>query len=178
MTRWIALLRGVNVSGKNKVAMAEWRAGLQAMGCENVVTYLNSGNAALDTEKDRETLAGEIAGMIKERFGLEIPVYVTEQAELRRLLEQAPAWWGSKDQAIYDNLIFLLPPCTGEELYAALGAPHPELEQTFPCGEAVFWSFDLQKYQKTNWWAKTAQEPIRERITIRTAGTLRKLALL
>lgn len=47
-----------------------------------------------------------------------------------------------------------------------------------PCGDAVFWSFDRQKYQKTNWWPRTAQEPAREWITIRTAGTVRKLAVL
>ena len=42
----------------------------------------------------------------------------------------------------------------------------------------MFWSFDRQKYQKTNWWAKTAQEPMKDKITIRTAGTVRKLAEL
>ena len=113
-----------------------------------------------------------------ERFGLEIPVYAIEQESLRELLAQSPAWWGHEDKAIYDNLIFLLPPHTAEELEEALGAPHPELEWVHPCGDAVFWSFDRQKYQKTNWWPRTAQEPAREWITIRTAGTVRKLAVL
>ena len=67
---------------------------------------------------------------------------------------------------------------SAEELEEALGAPHPELEWVHPCGDAVFWSFDRQKYQKTNWWPRTAQEPAREWITIRTAGTVRKLAVL
>ena len=43
---------------------------------------------------------------------------------------------------------------------------------------ALLGSFDRQKYQKTNWWPRTAQEPAREWITIRTAGTVRKLAVL
>ena len=115
---------------------------------------------------------------MRERFGLEIPVYAIEQESLRELLAQSPAWWGHEDKAIYDNLIFLLPPHTAEELEEALGAPHPELEWVHPCGDAVFWSFDRQKYQKTNWWPRTAQEPAREWITIRTASTVRKLAVL
>lgn len=178
MTRWIILLRGINVSGKNKVPMAEWKAGLAALGYTNIVTLQNSGNAVLDAAGDRETLTGEIAGMIKERFGLEIPVYAIEQEVLRELLTQAPAWWGSEDKLIYDNLIFLLPPHTVEDLEEALGTPHPELEWVHPCGEAIFWSFDRQKYPKTNWWPRTAQEPARAWITIRTAGTVRKLAAL
>lgn len=110
------------------------------------------------------------------------PMLLVEEVEdgafLRELLAQSPAWWGHEDKAIYDNLIFLLPPHTAEELEEALGAPHPELEWVHPCGDAVFWSFDRQKYQKTNWWPRTAQEPAREWITIRTAGTVRKLAAL
>lgn len=148
MARWIILLRGVNVSGKNKVPMAEWKAGLAALGYTNIVTLQNSGNAVLDTNSDRAALIHEVTGLMRERFGLEIPVYAIEQESLRELLAQSPAWWGHEDKAIYDNLIFLLPPHTAEELEEALGAPHPELEWVHPCGDAVFWSFDRQKYQK------------------------------
>ena len=178
MARWIILLRGVNVSGKNKVPMAEWKAGLAALGYTNIVTLQNSGNAVLDTNSDRAALIHEVTGLMRERFGLEIPVYVIEQESLRELLAQSPAWWGHEDKAIYDNLIFLLPPCTADDLCEGLGEPHPTLEKVSPCGDAVFWSFDRQKYQKTNWWPRTAQEPAREWITIRTAGTVRKLAAL
>lgn len=178
MARWIALLRGVNISGRNKVVMSEWKVGLGALGYTNIVTLQNSGNALFDAEGATVALSGAIAGLMRERFGLEIPVYVTKQETLRSLLTQAPPWWGSEDKAIYDNLIFLLPPCTADELCEGLGEPHPTLEKVSPCGDAVFWSFDRQKYQKTNWWAKTAQEPMKDKITIRTAGTVRKLAEL
>lgn len=169
---------GCKCKRKNKVPMAEWKAGLAALGYTNIVTLQNSGNAVLDTNSDRAALIHEVTGLMRERFGLEIPVYAIEQESLRELLAQSPAWWGHEDKAIYDNLIFLLPPHTAEELEEALGAPHPELEWVHPCGDAVFWSFDRQKYQKTNWWPRTAQEPAREWITIRTAGTVRKLAAL
>ena len=64
MARWIILLRGVNVSGKNKVPMAEWKAGLAALGYTNIVTLQNSGNAVLDTNSDRAALIHEVTGLI------------------------------------------------------------------------------------------------------------------
>lgn len=44
MKRYIALLRGINVSGKNKIPMAELKSGFIGLGCIDVFTYLNSGN--------------------------------------------------------------------------------------------------------------------------------------
>ena len=92
MARWIALLRGVNISGRNKVAMR--KVGLGALGYANIVTLQNSGNAVFDAEGATVALSGAIAGLMRERFGLEIPVYVTKQETLRSLLTQAPPWWG------------------------------------------------------------------------------------
>lgn len=76
MARWIILLRGVNVSGKNNVPMAEWKADLAALGYANIVTLQNSGNAVLDTNSDRAALIHEVTGLMRERFGLEIPRYM------------------------------------------------------------------------------------------------------
>lgn len=96
MARWIILLRGVNVSGKNKVPMAEWKAGLAALGYTNIVTLQNSGNAVLDTNSDRAALIHEVTGLMRERFGLEIPVHAIEQESLRELLAQSPGVVGPR----------------------------------------------------------------------------------
>lgn len=61
MKRYIALLRGVNVGGKNKLPMAELQAILEGLGCAEVRTYLNSGNAAFSMDKcDEIALADSI----------------------------------------------------------------------------------------------------------------------
>lgn len=72
--RYLALPRGVNISGKNKVPMAELRQGLEALGLAEGKTHLNSGNAAF-TCRETETgaLAAAIEGMIRQRFSLEVP---------------------------------------------------------------------------------------------------------
>ncbi|MBP0981646.1 MAG: DUF1697 domain-containing protein, partial [Oscillospiraceae bacterium] len=60
-------------------------------------------------------------------------------------------------------------------LCGELGEPNRELERVENYRNAVFWSFDRKQYQKTNWWAKTADCAISEQITIRTADTMQKL---
>ena len=176
MQRYIALLRGVNVSGKNKLAMAELKQCFEAIGFTEVRTHLNSGNVLFSGEG--EGLPERIQAMIRERFGLDVPVLVITQEWLRHVLQQAPDWWGRDDKEIYDNLIFSLPPMTGTEIAEKLGVPSAGLEQVCICGDAIFWSFDRGNYAKCSWWKKSASPGIGEWITIRTASTMKKLAAL
>ncbi|MDO5346618.1 MAG: DUF1697 domain-containing protein [Lachnospiraceae bacterium] len=175
MKRYVALLRGINVSGKNKIAMAELKKGFTELGYLEVSTYLNSGNVAFSSIEEQENIAGRIEKMIKDKFEWDIPVFVISQEELRDIVNHAPTWWGTEDKAVYDNLIFMLPPLSYERLYKELGTPKAELENVFPYKNSVFWSFDRTHYQKTNWWSKTASTGISEGITIRTANTVKKI---
>ena len=179
MKRYIALLRGINISGKNKLPMADLKDGFAALGYADVRSHLNSGNLLFSTDNTEESaLAGDIRTMIAERFALDIPVYILSQEKLAHILEQAPAWWDTEDKAIYDNLIFVLPTSTAEEIAAKIGAPTLELEQVQLCNDAIFWSFDLARHSKANWWKKTAAAGIGEHLTIRTANTVKKLVTM
>lgn len=173
--RYIALLRGINVSGKNKIEMAKLRQYMEESGFQNVKTYLNSGNVIFDASQDTERLTQLLQNMIMKQFALDIPVYVERQEAVRALVEGAPKWWGTDEKAIYDNLIFILPPKTAEAVCTELGEPKERLEQVCVAVGAIFWSFDRAMYQKTNWWSKTAKEEIGRFLTIRTAGTVRKI---
>lgn len=75
MKRYVALLRGINISGKNKIAMSELKAGFAELGYTAVSTYLNSGNVVFCADiDDKEGLSNEIRSMINKRFWLDIPV--------------------------------------------------------------------------------------------------------
>ncbi len=177
MNRYIALLRGINVSGKNKIPMPELKALLSENGFAEVCSHLNSGNIIFsDEEKDTVLLAERIKNLVRGKFSLEIPVFVIAQPELKRLLEKAPQWWGTDSKDIYDNLIFAIPPYDIKSVAEKIGEPTPALEQVEICGNAAFWSFDRKLYAKANWWKKTAAAGIGEMLTIRTANTLRKIA--
>ncbi len=52
MKRYVALLRGINISGKNKVPMAELKTGFEKLAFEEVKTYLNSGNVIFSSDED------------------------------------------------------------------------------------------------------------------------------
>ncbi len=169
-------MRGINISGKNKIPMAELKKGFEDLSFQNVKTYLNSGNVIFSKdENDIPEMTERIEKMIKERFELEIPVFVIDVESLKDILDHAPEWWGSDNKEIYDNLIFILPPATFSEVSDRIGEPKKELEKIMNYRDTVFWSFDLKHYQKTNWWPKTASLDIGTKLTIRTANTVRKI---
>lgn len=174
-----AFLRGINISGKNKLPMAELKKGLEGLGFEQVKTYLNSGNVVFScTIEEERAISDKIHLMIRDVFSLDIPVFVITRDELSDVLAHAPDWWDSGDREIYDNLIFLIPPLTYERFYKEIGEPKAEYERVYNYKRAVFWSFRLDSYRKTNWWHKTASLQIGEKITIRTANTVRKTACI
>ena len=176
MKRYVALLRGINISGKNKVPMAELKKVFEELGFTEVKTYLNSGNVIFSSEKNNiGSLTGQIETMIKNQFGLDIPVFVTSKEDLKDILHHAPDWWGTENKEIYDNLIFIMPPATFAEVWDEIGEPREELKKIKEYKEAVFWSFNRKDYQKTNWWPKTASAGISGKLTIRTANTVRKI---
>lgn len=177
MKRYIALLRGINISGKNKIAMSELKKCFAELGFAEIVTYLNSGNVIFSSAiEDKDVLSNKVQLMIRDRFHLEIPVFIILQEELAELLKNAPDWWGDDNSEIYDNLIFLMPPLSYEEFYDEIGVPKAEYESVYHYKNVVFWSFSRKDYQKTNWWSKTAGSGVSGRITIRTANTVRKIA--
>lgn len=177
MKRYIALLRGINISGKNKIAMSELKKCFAELGFAEIVTYLNSGNVIFSSAiEDKDVLSNKVQLMIRDRFHLEIPVFIILQEELAELLKNAPDWWGDDNREIYDNLIFLLPSLSYEEFYDELGVPKAEYESVYHYKNVVFWSFSRKDHQKTNWWSKTAGSGVSGRITIRTANTVRKIA--
>lgn len=174
--RYIAFLRGVNISGKNKIVMAELKKGFEEIGFREVKTYLNSGNVIFSGDEDNiGCFKNKIETMIRKRFGLDIPVFVILKEELKDILQNAPDWWGNENKEIYDNIIFIMPPITFVQVFNEIGEPKKELEKIKDYKEAVFWSFSRKDYQKTNWWSKTVSADISHKLTIRTANTVRKL---
>ena len=90
MNRLIVLLRGVNVSGHNKVPMAELRSVLDAAGFTNAKTYIQSGNIALDTDDDPGVVTEQVARLLVDNFGVDVPVASIAQADVAGLLAAAP----------------------------------------------------------------------------------------
>lgn len=174
--KYIALLRGINISGKNKISMSELKSELEKNNYRNVSTYLNSGNVIFDSEIDnKEAIIKDIYEIIENKFNLEIPIFIMTAFELEDILINNPKWRGTDNKEIYDNLIFIIPPAKYEEVYNALGPPREDIEKIKEYNNSVFWSYDLKNYRKSKWWSKTAGAGIKDKITIRTANTMKKV---
>ena len=88
---FIALLRGINVGGKNKVPMRELARLFEAAGCSDVSTYIQSGNVVLTTTAKRAaTLPVVIARDIAARFGCTVPVILRTASELHDVARANP----------------------------------------------------------------------------------------
>ena len=119
--RYVAFLRGINISGKNKVSMAEVKKGFEKLDFIEAKTYLNSGNVIFSSDAaDTIKITSRIEEMIKNQFGLDIPVFVISKEKLEDILHHAPDWWGDESQEIYDNLIFIMPPITFKDVYSEI----------------------------------------------------------
>lgn len=91
MTTHLALLRGINVSGHNMIKMEALKTTLEAIGFQNVQTYIQSGNVFVDTEEDN---AAKVGFMIKQEifkvFGHEVPVVVIGKEDLAVCFKNNP----------------------------------------------------------------------------------------
>ena len=87
---FIVILRGINVSGKNKLPMQELRSLLNELGFENVHTYIQSGNIVLQSEKSKEEVVTIIKEGILAKFGYEVPVLAKTISEWEKTIANNP----------------------------------------------------------------------------------------
>ncbi len=89
--KYVALLRGINVTGKNMIKMETLRTTFESLGFKNVKSYINSGNLIFDTAKtDGARLAKKIHDAIQKEFGFDISVMVRSMAEIEEVVKWNP----------------------------------------------------------------------------------------
>jgi len=91
MTTYIALLRGINVSGKKKIKMADLRSHLAELNLQNIKTYIQSGNILFKSaETNQAVLEQQIKNKIEEKYGFDVPVMVKLATDFQRVIENNP----------------------------------------------------------------------------------------
>jgi uncharacterized protein (DUF1697 family) len=118
VTRYVALLRGINVGKARQVGMAGLREGLAARGYGEVRTHLRSGNVLLDSRLGEERLTRELATAIEELAGFPVPVVLRTAAELADVLARDPLGDRATDPARYS--VTFLPAAPAREKVAEL----------------------------------------------------------
>ncbi|CAN7681249.1 DUF1697 domain-containing protein [Paenibacillus sp. LjRoot56] len=91
MARFVAMLRGINVSGQKIIKMDRLRQLFESMAFTNVSTYIQSGNVIFDAEEvDAATLRDRIVHELKEQLTFDIPVIIRTPAELQEVVQDTP----------------------------------------------------------------------------------------
>ena len=91
MIKYIALLRGINVGGKNLIKMDELSRLFSSWGFRNVRTFIQCGNVIFDVEdSNADKLARRIERKLHQSLGYEVPVLLTTLSDLQKLLKRSP----------------------------------------------------------------------------------------
>ena len=90
MKTYIILLRGVNVSGKNKLPMVELRELLNELGFQSIQTYIQSGNIILDSDETKTVICQKIKEAIANKFEYDVPVLVRTSKEWKKAIDKYP----------------------------------------------------------------------------------------
>ena len=104
---YVALLRGINVGGNNKIEMKKLKITFERLGCSNVITYINSGNIIFeDRHRSHSILTGEIENGIREDFGLTIKVLLRDFDNIQNICNNLPGNW-VKNEIMRTDVMFL-----------------------------------------------------------------------
>ncbi|GAB6009840.1 DUF1697 domain-containing protein [Dysgonomonas reticulitermitis] len=90
MTKYVVLLRGINVGGKNMIKMPDLKQAFVSIGMLEVSTYIQSGNVLFSSDKNEKELIPELESVISKFFGLDIPVILRSIPELEKIKENVP----------------------------------------------------------------------------------------
>lgn len=137
MKTYVALLRGINVSGQKAIRMVDLQASFSALGFDEIQTYLQSGNVVFTAGKSNESkLAAAIQARIMQDFGYEVPVIVMLATELDEVATKNPLWpkAGGDDKLFHST--FLAEPVTAAK-FQALKLPTAEGERAVLVGRTV-----------------------------------------
>lgn len=170
---YVALLRGINVGGNNKVDMKTLKQAFEAAGMEQVVTYINSGNIVF---VDHGRTHGELAALLEEviytTFHLRIRVLIRSLDDFEALMRELPELW-TNDQEMKSEVLFLW-----EEINQASTLEQlvwkPDLEDVRYVAGALLYAISRENAARGS-LNKLVGTKIYKLMTIRNVNTTRKL---
>ena len=175
--RYLALLRGINVGGKNLIGKDDLRRCFEDLGFERVRTYIQSGNVLFRTAAtDVAELNDRVEQGLSERFAYAARSVVLSHAGYAAAIAAAPREWG-QDDACRHNALFTLAGVTPDEVLAALPPGKPDIDAIAAGPGVVFWSAPKDRITRSA-FMKLATLPVYRQVTIRNHNTVRTLAVL
>jgi uncharacterized protein (DUF1697 family) len=176
LTRYLVLLRGINVGGRNKLPMAALRELLESHGHTKVSTYIASGNVILSSDRSAAAIKHELEEALPKTFRLDselIAVLVLTRAQLRAVVRDRPKGFGDQPDTYNSGAVFLM----GIDAPTAMRVfdPRPDVDEVWP-GKGVIYSQRLTAQRTKSRLGKIVGTSAYKAMTVRSWATT--LALL
>ncbi len=175
MSRRIALLRGVNVGGYNRLAMEQFRLLLAELGAERVSTWIQSGNAVYDAPEESGAADPEtISHVLERRAGVRSPVVLRTAAELETALRDWP--WPEAEPN--ERSVMFLASQPDPERVAALDPQRSPPDRFEVLGREIYLRFPdgIARSKLTNAWFDRQLDTVSTSRNWRTLTKLLELA--
>lgn len=170
---FVALLRGINVGGNNKIDMKLLKRTFEGLGLSNVVTYINTGNIIFtDDAHSAQELGAMLEEAITRDFGLSIKVMIRTLEEINTIMEQLPDSW-TNDQSMKSDVLYLWDEMNKETVLEEVTL-NPEVDRVIYVHSAILWSFDRENAGKSG-MNKIIGTKLYRQVTVRNVNTARKI---
>jgi uncharacterized protein (DUF1697 family) len=168
---YLALLRGINVGGRNRVPMAALRTLFEDLGFSNVATYIASGNVLLETDRRPDEIRAQIERTLPTTFNLDaelIKVLILSRDQLEAVVKSKPEDFGEQPAEYHSDAIFLM----GIDSAQAMRVfdPREGVDKVWP-GDGVIYSQRLSSLRTKSRLSKIGGTPAYRSMTIRSWQT-------
>ena len=163
------------MGGKNKIAMADLRVFLEKLGYKNVVTYINSGNVIVDTDKSSQAIQDEIEQGLVKTFKFDsdlIKILALTHKQLQTVVDDMPKEFTKNPADYYRDIVFLID-ISEKEAFAVFD-PREGVDKVW-VGKGVIYSQRLGTLRTKSRLGKIVGTRAYKSMTIRTVGTVQKL---
>ena len=174
MSSYVALLRGINVGGRNPIKMPALKDCFEANAFEDVATYIQSGNVLFTSPETRASeLTRRIEAMLAEAFGYEATVVVRNRRQIRAVVARAPTGFGAEPTRYRYDVIFLKEPLTAKVAMKSVPTA-PGVDEAHAGTGVLYFSRLIAKATQSR-LNKIISSPIYPSVTIRNWNTTTKL---
>lgn len=169
---YVALLRGINVGGNNKIEMKKLALGFQRLGFSDVRTYINSGNVVFASEQtDPAQLSHRIEQLIREDFGLDIRVVLRDFDQMGAICQALPDTW-VKNKVMRTDVMFLWESLDSSDMLRQLDLKPTDAVTSVP--GALLWHIQEKDYHQSG-MATLAKNAAYKQMTVRNVNTVRRI---
>jgi uncharacterized protein (DUF1697 family) len=169
---YVALLRGINVGGNAKIEMPRLKALFESLGCENVSTYINSGNVIFRDSQPPQQLAPLIEKVIAQKLKLPVRVVLRDLANIQKLCQEIPAGW-TNDKQQKTDVLFLWDEIDNKDILDKV-VINSAIENVRYIAGTLVWNIERENVARGG-GIKLIKTNLYRHVTARNINTVRKL---